>query len=431
MKRIGAAHEEGGQAVVLLGLALTGMLVVGGLGIDAGLEYVERRHEQVAADAAAFGAAVSMVNNWNAGNRAALARSAALDYASRNGYDNDGTTNTVTVNVPPQSGAYAGDTGYAEVIVSVNVRTAFVRILGTSYTTREVHARAVGGIVAPPKSYAIIALAKTGSPTFSLTGNAQVEVENAGILVASTGTPALTSTSQTQIEGSVDVVGTAQASGSISGTLTSGASPQPDPLAYLVAPTSCGATYSAVNATGGTVTLQPGCYPSISASGNADVRLAAGTYVITGGGIAVSGNARIEDDVVGAGVFIYNGCSSFPSSGGTCGGIGVSGNGRFKLEKASTGTYAGVSIWQPCENTQAMSIVGGGQQSDDSNGELETSGSVYLPCAAVNVSGHGELEIEESGQLIASTIGVVGNGEIEVEWDAGSSTPNRTPAIVE
>lgn len=431
MKLAGILRGEGGQAVVLLGLALTGMLVATGVGIDAGLEYVERRHEQVAADSAAYAAAVSMVNNWSAGNRSTLARAAALDYALRNGYNNDGTTNTVTVNIPPQNGAYSGNVDYAEVIVSVNVKTAFIRILGSSFQSRTIQARAVGGIVSPPKNYAIIALAKTGSPTLQLTGQAEVEAENAGILVNSSGTPALSTTSQTEIEGSVDVVGTASASGQITGTLTTGAAQQADPLAYLVAPTSCSQTYSAVSVTSGTTTLQPGCYPSISASGNGVIQLAAGDYVITGGGISVSGNGRIRDLSTGNGVFIYNACANFPSPGGACGAISVSGNGRFELEKRSSGTYAGISVWQPCANTQAMSVVGGGQQGDDTNGEFETSGSVYLPCAAVNVSGHGEVEIEESGQLIASTISVVGNGEIEVEWDVGSSTPNRTPALVE
>lgn len=428
-------RDDRGQAVVIMGLALTGLLVVGGLGIDAGLEYVERRREQVAADAAAFAAAVSLVRNWNASDRSTLARSAALDYATRNGYDNNGTTNTVTVNIPPTSGAFTGNSDYAEVIITVNVRTAFIRILGPGYDTRQIRGRAVGGIVTPPKRYAIVALSKTASPSFTLTGQAEVEAENMGILVNSSGSPALSTTSQTEIEassGGIDVVGTASASGQVNGTLRTGQPQQSDPLAYLTPPDGTGmTTYAAVNATSGTTTLDPGIYPSISASGNADVRLKAGTYVIKGGGISVSGNAKIEDDAPGdAGVFIYNACSSFPSSGGSCGGASVSGNGRFKLEKTSTGTYAGISFWQPCENTQAMSVVGGGQQSDDSNGEFETSGTVYLPCAAVSVSGHGELEIEQ-GQLIALTVSAVGNSEIEVEWESSSSQPNRTPALVE
>jgi len=315
----------------------------------------------------------------------------------------------------------------------VNVRTAFIQVVGI--TTRQVQGRAVGGIVAPPKNYAIIALSKTAAPGLSLTGQAEVEAEGAGILVNSSASGALSTTSGTELEastGGIDVAGTASASGQVQGTLRTGQAQQSDPLAYLVPPNGSGmTTYAAVNATSGTITLNPGIYPSISASGNADVRLRPGTYVIKGGGISVSGNARIEDDTPGdSGVFIYNACANFPSSGGSCGAVSVSGNGRIKLEKTTTGTYAGISFWQACANTQTMSIVGGGQQSDDSNGEFETSGTVYLPCAAVSVSGRGELEIDK-GQLIALTISATGNSEIEVEWESSSTQPNRSPALVE
>jgi len=432
-------RDDRGQAIVIMGLAFTGILAVGGLAIDAGLEYVERRHEQVAADSAAWAAAVSLTTNWNASGRATLARTAALDYANRNGYNNDGTTNTVTVNIPPTSGGYSGNSDYAEVIISVNVRTAFIRVLGSSFQTRQIQGRAVGGIVSPPKSYAIIALSKTASPSFTLTGQAEVEAENVGILVNSSASGALSTTSQTQIEasnGGVDVVGTASCSPlpncQVNGTLRQGQPQQSDPLAYLTPPDGTGmTTYAAVNVSSGTTTLSPGIYPSISASGSANVRLSAGTYVIKGGGLSVSGNAKIEDNAPGdSGVFIYNACSSFPATGGSCGGVSVSGNGRFKLEKSTTGTYAGISFWQSCDNTQTMSVVGGGQQGDDSNGEFETTGTVYLPCAAVSVAGHGELEIEQ-GQLVALTVSAVGNSEIEVEWESSSSQPNRSPALVE
>jgi len=435
MRRRWFANDEEGQAVVLLALALTGLLAAGGLAIDAGLQYVERRHEQVAADSAAYAAAATMVENWNAPNRAVLAAASARDYAARNGYNNDQTTNTVTVNIPPASGAFQGNADYAEVIIAVDVKTAFVRVLGAGFVSRNVQGRAVGAITSPPKPYAVIALSKTASPGLQLNGNGQLEVEDAGVLVNSSASSALTTTSNTQIEApNVDVVGQAQVNGSVSGTVTTGAPAQSDPLAYLVPPSPTGlTTYPAVNATGGTVTLDPGIYPSISASGNAVVRLRPGTYVIAGGGISVSGNGRIQDDTAGNGVFIYNTCSNYPLTGGTCGAISVSGNGRFDLENSDSGKTAGVSIWQSCDNTQEMTIVGSGQRnhdSNDTNGELETSGSVYLPCASVSVSGVGELEVE-GGQLIAQTITVSGNGEIEVEWNQSAQTPNRAPAVVE
>lgn len=439
--------DERGQAIVLLGLAMTGMLVVGGLGIDAGLEYVERRREQVAADAAAYAAAVSMTSNWGAGNRATLARTAALDYAARNGYDNGGTSNTVTVNIPPLTGAFAGNAAYAEVIVSASVRTAFIRILGAAYDSRTISARAVGGVVSPPKQYSLIALNKTACGALTMTGNSEIETDDAGILVNSSCATAFTATGNAEVEadeGGFDIVGGYSSTGGVElePTPTTGAAQQADPLAYLPRPSDPGfgsiASGSCTQTVGPTIvatgsadcTLNPGTYTSISVSGNGRVKLKAGTYVIKGGGISVTGNGRLEDANVGDGdgVLIFNACAGYPATTGTCGGISVSGSGRFELEETRTGPYAGVSVWQPCENTQTLSVTG--SSSGTGSHDFETEGAVYLPCAAVAVTGNGKLEIDE-GQLIADTISVTGNAEIEVEWEASSPSAARRPALVE
>ena len=51
--------------------------------------------------------------------------------ASANGYANDGTTSTVTVNIPPKSGPSTGKAGYAEVIVECYQNRFFSSIWGT------------------------------------------------------------------------------------------------------------------------------------------------------------------------------------------------------------------------------------------------------------------------------------------------------------
>lgn len=451
MSALRRAHsDEAGQAVVIMALALSAVLALAGLGIDAGFQYAERRREQVAADAAAWAAAVTMATNWNAPDRSARARTIALEYAARNGYNNDGTTNTVTVTVPT-SGGFIGNVDYMEVIITVNVRTYFVRVLGSAFESRQVRARAVGGITGPGKAYGLIALSRTACPGLSVLGaggnKGEVEVEEAGILVNSSCTPALRATGKAKIEAEgvgIDVVGTVETSGNpeLSPTPTTGVVQQADPLAYLAPPVlTVPPGPPDINVTNGTVTLDPGVYLGIRVSGNGRVKLRPGTYVIKGGGISVSGNGRVEDETYGdaRGVFIYNTCSFYPDPGGTCGGISVSGNGRIELEKETAGTYAGLSIWQPCQNTQTLSVTGAGSGDvelpgsdgdDDEDNELETSGTIYLPCAAVEVSGNGELEIE-NGQLVADTVTVSGNGEIEIDWDSAASTLSRIPALVE
>ncbi len=444
MSALRRLRDDAGQALVILALAMSGTMVAAGVGLDAGLQFVEHRREQAATDAAAFAAAVELAKNWSSPSRATIATNAARAYALSNGYDN-ATGNTVTVNIPPASGPYAGNADYAEVIVTTNVQTAFMRILGSSFQTRQVQARAVGGITGPAKTYSIIALSKTAAPGFQVTGNAEVEAENAGILVNSTAGGAFTANGNAEIEaeiGGIDVAGTASLTGGveIKGTLRTGQAQQLDPLAYLQPPSTVGLpTFGNITVTTGEVFLDPGIYASISASGTGRIKLRPGIYIIRGGGMSATGQGRIEDETShdGQGVLVFNACSAYPSSGGTCGAITVAGNGRIELEKTLSGPYAGISIWQPCENTSTLSVDGSGVHprhgqsgSDDEEGELETDGSIYVPCGDISATGKGEIEIE-NGQLIGRTISAVGNAEIEVEWSSVASTSARMPMLVE
>lgn len=432
-------RDDAGQAVVLIALGMSVLFAAAGVAVDGAQLYVQRRHEQVGADAAAFAAATELVKNWSSPTRADLARSAALAYAAANGYG----ASSVAVNIPPTTGPRAGNADFAEVIISRQTPTAFMRIFGPAFATREVRARAVGGITAPPKPYSIYALSRTAGPAFHVNGNAEVEAEGAGILVNSSAANAFTmSGANPEVEaesGGIDVAGGASVSapGQPEGTLTTGVAPVPDPLVYLSRPQVSGPIFSAVSVTSGTVTLDPGIYPSISVSGNGTVKLRPGIYVIAGGGVSVSGNGKLQSEAIDdAGVLLFNACSGYPVASGSCGAISVSGNGNMDLHQ-NVSQYPGLSIWQPCENTQPLSVTGSGAPPPPGRhphsgqpGELETDGAIYLPCAGAKVAGNGEIEIE-NGQLIANTVDADGNGEIEVEWESAGASAARFPAVVE
>src|SRR6516165_7103865 len=96
-----------GVVLVLLAICLTAMLGIVALAVDAGLIMDQRRRAQSAADAAALAAAVDLYKNYatNKGlDPGRTAKSSALSTAALNGYNNGGTTNSVTVNIPPGSG---------------------------------------------------------------------------------------------------------------------------------------------------------------------------------------------------------------------------------------------------------------------------------------------------------------------------------------
>ena len=142
-------------------------------------------------------------------------------------------------------------------------------------------------------------------------------------------------------------------------------------------------------------TIQPGIYKQITVSGNAKLTLSAGVYIIEGGGFSVSGNAGVS----GSGVMICNAGSNYPSTGGSYGSISLSGNGSYSLSPLSSGTYAGIVIFQPRDNTDALSVSG------NASG---MTGAIYAPAAQLAESGNAQLD----AALVIDTLTVGGNGVV-------------------
>src|SRR5947209_8217806 len=117
-----------GAVLAWLVVCLGVIIIVVALGTDGGRMMEERRCVQAAADAAALAGAADLYTN-NPVNRgtdpAGTAAKAALQSAADNGYSNDGTTNTVTVNIPPMNGPYAGQADHVEVLIQSNLQGTF------------------------------------------------------------------------------------------------------------------------------------------------------------------------------------------------------------------------------------------------------------------------------------------------------------------
>lgn len=127
-------QDERGQILVLVVLLTTVMLGVVGLAIDSGFHYVARRQLQNAADQATLAAAYEL----QYGGAYADAASAALENAAANGYNNDGTSNTVAVHIPAQTGLFAAEPGSIEVVIrDLAVQTFFIHVLVPSTTQIE------------------------------------------------------------------------------------------------------------------------------------------------------------------------------------------------------------------------------------------------------------------------------------------------------
>jgi hypothetical protein len=239
-------------------------------------------------------------------------------------------------------------------------------------------------IVAP--SIFVVNPSVNGALTVS--GNASINIPGE-IVVDSSSSSALSAAGSAQMTASTtDVLGGFQTTGNatITPAPTTGVSVA-DPLVTLGAPSPTALTsYGSVTFTTGSHIINPGIYSQIKVSGNASLTMSAGSggapgmYIIEGGGLTVTGGASLS----GQNVFIYNTGSNYPGSGGNFGGITLSGNGAISLSAPTSGTYAGIVIFQSRANTRALSFSG--------NAMSGISGIIYAPSALLSFNGNSQLQ---------------------------------------
>ncbi len=264
----------------------------------------------------------------------------------------------------------------------------------------------------------IIVLDPSAGGALSLSGNASINLPG-GIYVDSSSSTALSASGNAQIKATViDIHGGVQKSGnaSFSPAPVTGAAVAADPYAPVAEPSTTGLTnYGSVSLSGNSsATIRQGIYSQISVSGNAKLTMSGGIYIIEGGGFSISGNASIT----GSGVTIFNAGSKYPSTGGTYGSITLSGNGSYTLTPPTTGTYAGIVIFQSRDNTKALTISGNA---------AGMTGVIYAPAAALSESGNAQL----SASIDVDTLSISGNGVSNtVTLSSPTGTVAYTPAQI-
>jgi hypothetical protein len=213
--------------------------------VDGGMLLTERRRAQATADATAMAAACVLYDNYpvdQGQGKVGNPSGSALTVASANGYTNDGVTSTVTVNIPPLSGIYAGLPSYAEVIVTYYQSRAFASFLGTG--TMPVMARAVARGAWTDPNVGVIVLNYSGKGTLSIQGNGAFTDIGAKVIVNSNNSSASMDTGNgTMSAPEFDITGSNTISGGgqmittpITNNILTGVHPTPDPLAYIPAP---------------------------------------------------------------------------------------------------------------------------------------------------------------------------------------------------
>ncbi len=157
------------------------------------------------------------------------------------------------------------------------------------------------------------------------------------------------------------------------------------------------------------LTIDPGFYDKIDVSGNSSLTMNPGIYVIAGGGFRVSGNSR----VVGSGVMIYNAGSKYPSAtGGKFGSIDISGHAFVELSSPTTGTYAGILLFQSRDNSKTISFSGAAT--------IDLNGAVYAPAALLSITDSVDMP---ATTYVVDELHISGNASVDSAVTTSAATP--------
>ena len=418
-----SVQKRKGNVAALTALCLTGIVGIAAIALDGGLLQHDRRVAQASADAAALAAADDLYINWQSSgglDPTGTAKNLALAIASANGFNNDGINSIVTVNIPPLSGLHAGQLGMAEVIIEQFQTRGFSGIWGSNQLT--VSARAVGAGQWSSFRIGILVLDPYSPGSLSDGGTGSCTVENADIIVDSNASNAAVGNGGTILGAPnfyiTGIPGTSTSGGAMfSGTIWSGQTPTPDPLAYLPEPNpdampilSSNPTHASGNQT---LDLQPGVYRGgITVSGQASLNMAPGIYYMDGGGFSFTGQGNLN----APGVMIVNNPKS------TADRINIDGLGAVNLSAPTTGIYKGIALWQVRGSSNEVDVTG--------NGGTQMTGTFYAQHGLLKITGNGGSDVLGS-QYISWNLTLGGNGTWLVNWQPQPTARTRIIQLVE
>ena len=412
-------RDRRGAIAPLVAMALPAMLGAAALAVDAGTYYAEQQRLQLAADAAAIGAALLLPNSPDNGDLQAAALQAAQDATGNlvvgklaTPVTVSATATTVTVTLSSQADGF------------------FAPALNLTAPT--LTATATAGL--KPGPACVLALNPSISDAIEADNMGTITANGCGIFSNSSANPAVYLNSGTLSGQSLGAVGTVSESNSGSNTMSpnppsSGGTPKADPFANRIAPTpgSCsypsGTGFTAWKSTpyqftGGTVfcgnttiggngssdQFAPGVYYVVNGNltfNNADVTQAAGvTFVLTG---------------TSPGAFQWTNYSNTPT----------------QMSAPTTGATAGILVWQTCG-------TGGSPSSliDDpfaGGSTLDVAGAIYTPCGELDLSNNAHLNAapNETMSVIADVIHVSGSAGIIANSGSNSSGANTAVSLLQ
>lgn len=428
--------SERGQALILIVFGMVGLLGATALAVDGGNAYSDRRHAQNAADTAVMATGLSTIRNpsdWPAAQTIGLAR------AADNGYNNDGTSNTVKVYKCTDAGSSctlpAGATDpqdYVQVTVSSTVPTYFARVVGVPQITNFVQAMAKA-IPQSPTTWvngnALVALmpgCKGGgwpNDPFVLGGNSVSLINGSGVFVNSTCDPAFTQSGSPPMTSAagICVVGGVGPTTNVNPPPQANCGTQVDSQAYAlpaVTDDSCPTAGSISTIGPGQYVATPGKYtasfPNVSPAGS--LKMLPGIYCLDNG-LSLSSGWDLTTDLNGngtydgsapsdpvEGVLFYVPHGDVTFNGGSESHIGA----QNKI--GTNSAVKGYLIYVPPSNADTVKLTGG-------NGSVFV-GTILAPAALVTLEGANSTDsLTFECQIIGYSVKVTGSGTLTITYD--------------
>lgn len=386
---------------VLLGFA--------GLGMDAGYWMMQKRDLQTATDAAALAAGYDIANSLLEGE----AESTALEEAIDNGYV-DGAGGSFDV--------IFSEDGDGNRLVRVNITQEVSSFFSTMFLDHAVAAgtTAQARVNDSSSPYCILSLSPDEDQAISTSGSVTINASGCGITANSNSDTAiylngsvLVNVSDVHMVGNYDVVGSAEFnynSMRTHGTATN------DPYADFEMeeePVAC--DYNSLHISSD-ATLNPGVYcGGLTITGNNDIVLNPGTYIMDGGDFDVSGGGSITGEDVT--IVLTN---SGLKAGGKYGNFEVSGSKTVELHAPTSGYYEGMVIYQ---DSNAPPSVQGNVLTGTS--AITLDGVAYMPTRSFDFGGNGGVDSANScSKIIALTVQFHGTPDFGSNCVGGG--PGRT-----
>lgn len=436
MKRLfnaSRSNSRQGKVAVLVAVLLPTVLVpILGLGVDGASLMQDQRRLHGAVDAAALAAAAQL---WHDNSNHNLTTSpppntkgavvAALNMLSKHGFTDDVCqSRTVTVPAASDNPRIDGKGGTVEVTVTFLQPRSFTRIW--SPDDLPVTARSIARVKNFSQGNGILILEESEDRALYGQGSGTLQVNEGGVVVNST-SPAAAETGGNDIvlaATSFDVVGKAVGDRYFgtpypdSGPTTpyEGSTAVPDPLSDIPEPNP--AALSSQKAPPGgnpdiVKTLKPGRYAqAVKFNGNEQIVMEPGLYYFEKG-LDLMGTAS----VVGTGVTLFNAGSGNYN-------INLGGTGSFQLSPPTTGTYAGIALFQARSTADPNTVM---KLSGNSGSNLV--GTVYAPTTKVLVTGSGTQTL--GSQFIARTLEMSGSGQFTVNFAAPKAPQPPVIELVE